>query len=275
MPPRPPGPPGRPPPPPGRPAKPPPPPGAPPPPGRAAKPPPAPGRPGRHHEPGAHRGDRPLRDRASCPGSDADRRDGDHRHRREPDGHPAGGAFPGWEQRGCCPAERPGCFATLVGLAAFAATSRHALARRERVVARPRRSGARRGGSGFAATLACGRRNRGRSGRGSGSRTRSGALGVGAPARDGASGALTTAAAGASTEGATGATGAPRAASSSVGLDCRLLGGRLFSRCPWHPRQERRRRRALWGTSRVSCGRPAARWSRMPTGRTRRVLSNG
>ena len=61
----------------------------------------------RHHEPDAHRGDWSLRGRASCPGSDADRPDGDRRRRRQPDGRPAAGAFPGWEQRGCCPDGQP------------------------------------------------------------------------------------------------------------------------------------------------------------------------
>ena len=53
-------------------------------------------------EPAGRQGDRPWCDRASCPGSGAGHRGGDHQHRREPDGHPAGGAFPGWERRGCC-----------------------------------------------------------------------------------------------------------------------------------------------------------------------------
>ncbi len=39
--------------------------------------------------------------RASCPGSDGVRRDGDRRRRQEQDGHPADGACPGWGRRGC------------------------------------------------------------------------------------------------------------------------------------------------------------------------------
>jgi hypothetical protein len=61
----------------------------------------------RHHERDAHRDDRPWPDRASCPGSDAERRDGGHRRRQEPDGHPADEAFPGLARRGCCPDEQP------------------------------------------------------------------------------------------------------------------------------------------------------------------------
>ena len=60
----------------------------------------------RHREPDAHRGDPPLPDRASCPGSDEERLDGDRRHLREPDGHPAGAASPGLARRGCCPDEQ-------------------------------------------------------------------------------------------------------------------------------------------------------------------------
>jgi hypothetical protein len=60
-----------------------------------------------HHERDAHLGDQPPHDRASCPGSGGARQGEDRRHQQEPGGHPAGGAFPGWEQRGCCPDEQP------------------------------------------------------------------------------------------------------------------------------------------------------------------------
>jgi hypothetical protein len=59
------------------------------------------------HETDEHPGDRPWCDLASCPGSDAEPLGGDRRHRQEPDGHPADEAFPGWEQRGCCPDGQP------------------------------------------------------------------------------------------------------------------------------------------------------------------------
>ena len=49
---------------------------------------------------------------------------------------------------------------------------------------------------------------------------------------------------------------------------------RASSRRPCPPRQNPRRRTARRGTSRESCGRRAARWSKTPTGRTRRFPSN-
>ena len=235
----------------------------------------------------AHRGDRPLCDRASCRGWDADHRDGDHQLRLEPGGHlgdgacpgsartgcfPAGQwaavcrgshgargsrghleACPGWVRTGCCPVE------ALPGEAPGERRQQRLRAPRAHPESAPQ------------ALLECARR------------VPPGCLRTGSRRRD---------------EQETRGPGlgriherGPRARSPKPqrgrqvqprrqqvpkqlrwpSTSCR----QVSSRRPCHPRRSRRGWSAGRGTSRESCGRQAARWSKTPTGRTRRFPSDG
>ena len=218
-----------------------------------------------------------------------------HRHLREPDGHLADGAFPGWGQTGCCRGERPaarrgprgprgdrcgvrgsrGRFAACPGSAQTGCCRGEELQdgaqdgshRHHRVPQAPqqrqpwqqqsweprspgRRQTVEKPAWGQAWESPDGKELPVRS-----QQPRQRRREPRAPAREEQSGPL----------------GGPRPRQRQAWLPTSLRWARPLC----HRQRDRRRRPALRGTSRESCGRRGARWSKMPTGRTRPVLSNG